>query len=189
MNTLRNHDVHASVDDAVPIWPAETTARSLGFRYADDSPWLILPAGVGLELTLDIIPRLVPNTPAWIAGVINWRGTLLPVFDIAAWLCGTRSTTTGMRTIVVGKGQEAAALLTTGEPRVIPCVPARRPDAPTNSRLSPFLTRHLTSPDGDAFEFSHIHWFRSAGGQRDHRTRAADESAALADTTDSPTSS
>jgi len=188
MNTLRHQDVHASQDGIAPVW-AEATARRLGFRYSDDSPWLILPEGVGLELTLDIVPRHIPNTPAWIAGVINWRGTLLPVFDLSAWLSGARTPMMGRRTVVVGKGQEAAALLTTGEPRVISCVPAPHPSTPPCELLRPFLKLHLTGPDGDAYEFAHVSWFRAAGGQRTNRIRADEDSTARSFTTALPTSS
>ena len=60
----------------------------------------------------------VPNTAHWLLGMINQRGALVPVFDLAALLDAPRETIA--RVLVVGGGPEACAFPVDALPRPIP---------------------------------------------------------------------
>lgn len=78
--------------------------------------WLLNLGGTRLLLDGDVVGEIlddaavfaVPRTPDWVAGVINHRGTLVPVFDLALRLSGQRSTA-GLL-IVLGEDEQAVAL-------------------------------------------------------------------------------
>ncbi|NIR32768.1 MAG: chemotaxis protein CheW [Gammaproteobacteria bacterium] len=68
----------------------------------------------------DIYP--VPNTPGWLRGLVNLRGNLVPVFDLAELLGLEREEDTASvkpMLLVVGKGEEALGLIIEGFPRAI----------------------------------------------------------------------
>lgn len=78
--------------------------------------WLLNLGGTRLLLDGDVVGEIlddaavfpVPRTPDWVAGVINHRGTLVPVFDLALRLSGQRSAA-GLL-IVLGEDEQAVAL-------------------------------------------------------------------------------
>lgn len=145
---------------------AHTAGASLrlGFCFAEGQPWLTLPAGTQAEIALDARYCAIPNTPPWFHGVVNLRGAIYPVFDVAAW-CGIDLTTVPRRVLLVDQGEHRAGVLCVGEPTVLACTPmVAKADAP--SRLRDFLADSADSSRGPAVTFDHRGFFAQAGRER-----------------------
>jgi twitching motility protein PilI len=85
----------------------------------------------GSELTEVPPVRRLPNAPAWLAGVANIHGTLVPVFDLAAWLgVGAGHGGTPML-LVLGQGADAAGVLVDGLPQRLRFTPDDHADRDT----------------------------------------------------------
>lgn len=83
--------------------------RRYGVRL--DEYGLLLPQAALAEIAGTLPDCHLPNTPAWFAGVMNQRGNIVPVFDLAA-LLDTQSSTSRARAwvLVVGTRDEAVGL-------------------------------------------------------------------------------
>lgn len=95
--------------------PGVTTVAAPAPRWAVPAgPWhLLFDPGLGCEL---LEPRPVtplPGAPPWLPGVVNLRGTLVPVFDPASL---AERSAAGARLLAVGAGEEAAVLRVAGMP-------------------------------------------------------------------------
>lgn len=72
----------------------------------------------------------VPNTPASCRGLINLRGSLVPIFDIRKTFGGGG----GYRwVLVVGRGEQAAGLVIDGLPKQVKVTESARVDQPLES--------------------------------------------------------
>jgi twitching motility protein PilI len=94
----------------------------------------------GSELTE--LPQLfrMPNAPHWLLGMANLHGTLIPVFDLAAYLGVEREVTNRRFLLVLGHGGDAAGVLIEGLPERLRWSPEDRMDTETApSRLAEHL--------------------------------------------------
>lgn len=64
------------------------------------------------------IPKLhhIPNAPAWFVGVTNLHGMVIPVFDLGIYLGAEHSKQKQQRLLVLGQGNDAAAVIIDGLP-------------------------------------------------------------------------
>ena len=79
----------AALDDGFMAPPAEAgattdTAAIERLAIGIGSLHLLLPADAGREVILPPPASSLPHTPAWLVGVANVRGALVPVLDLAA---------------------------------------------------------------------------------------------------------
>ncbi len=81
-------------------------------------------AEVGEVLRLDRAPLPVPGAPAWLAGILNHHGHVVPVLRLDGVLGVAPST--GEQAIHVDLGGEPAALLVDG----VDCLESVRPEGP-----------------------------------------------------------
>lgn len=94
-----------------------------GFRIGTLS--LLVPLGIGSEVLAWSPPAALPNSPGWLLGVINLRGALVPVFDLAPMFDGDADHATTApdgpdarrMILVLDKGDRAAGLVIDGHPR------------------------------------------------------------------------
>ena len=63
---------------------ADVVERRYGVRLSEYG--LLLPQAALCEIAETLPDCRLPNTPAWFAGVMNQRGNIVPVFDMAALL-------------------------------------------------------------------------------------------------------
>ena len=65
------------------------------------------------------VPRAyrLPNTHRWFLGVVNLRGSLVPLFDVAACLELPEAPADRRMMLVLGEGDDAAATVIDGPPR------------------------------------------------------------------------
>lgn len=83
--------------------------RRLGFKIGDIG--LLIASEVISELT-DMLPICaIPNTASWLLGLVNLRGNLLPVFDVAALLQVDHAKNKKSMLLILGEGDTAAGIL------------------------------------------------------------------------------
>ena len=87
----------------------QTAERRYGVRLAEYG--LLLPQAALAEIAETLPDCRLPNTPAWFAGVMNQRGNIVPVFDLAALLeTQSRTSRARARVLIVGTRDEAVGL-------------------------------------------------------------------------------
>ena len=107
------------------VAPEAKAQARYGFRIG--SLALLVPLGVGSEVAPLINPAVIPNGPAWLSGVINLRGALVPVVDLRGPLGldparagdGRGDASARPMVLIFGKGEEAAGFLIDGYPRAV----------------------------------------------------------------------
>ena len=107
-----------------------------GFRIGELS--LMVRYEDGSELTE--MPRLyrMPNSPAWLVGVANLHGMLVPVFDLGAWAGISRDPDARPMLLVLSHGVDAAGVVIDGLPQRLRFSPDQEADAATApARLAP----------------------------------------------------
>ena len=91
--------------------PAGIAEPRIVLRCGPDELRLTLQRGVAVQVAIAPTITRVPQTRAWFRGVINQRGHLHPLFDLAAW-CGASPLPLRIDRIVVAEaGEDSAALL------------------------------------------------------------------------------
>ena len=84
-------------------------SRRLGF-YIGNLGLLIAKAAIS-ELTYPLPLCPIPNTAAWLLGLINLRGNLVPVFDLHKLLQLKPKEDTIPMLLILGSGESAGAML------------------------------------------------------------------------------
>lgn len=77
---------------------------------------LLLPADAGREVILPPPASGLPHTPAWLTGVANVRGTLVPVLDLAAAFEVERDERQRRYLLIVGEATDPLGMLVDGLP-------------------------------------------------------------------------
>jgi len=91
---------------------------------------LLLPWDGGREVMPAPAAARIPHTVAWLRGITNVRGALVPVVDLAAALGVSRAALPAYL-LICGEGETALGLLIDGLPRVLEIELANRiPDRP-----------------------------------------------------------
>lgn len=122
-------------DSGLPLVPAAQQAED---RWAVPVAgyWLLVEPDLGCELAEWSPPCRIPNMPAWLRGVTNVRGTLVPIFDLHPLLADAGRKASGKPMLfVLGEGEQAGALVVNGLPyrqrldgRLMPETPPELPD-------------------------------------------------------------
>jgi chemotaxis signal transduction protein len=139
--------------------------RRLGFRIGEIG--LLITPGTISELTdmLRICP--VPNTAGWMLGLVNIRGNLIPVFEMASLLGIQRDADKKRMLLILGQGDMAAGIPIDG-------LPAHQTLASTdklqNLPALPDIIRPYISvgyeKNGELwFQFDHIPFFQALSGR------------------------
>lgn len=130
--------------------------------------------GIGLLIDPDTVSEVIdplpvsalPNTPVWLAGLINLRGNLVPVFDLLTLLDLSRSPDDHARRILIlGEGERAAGILIDSLPEA-PALGRRLNSLPPlPSRLSEHVIDAYLSQNFVWLEFQHHSFFASLSKQ------------------------
>jgi len=108
----------AGAPDAMSA-PATHAGPSLRYGVRVGGHALLTQPGVSGEIVVDPTLYRVPLAPDWLVGVVNQRGNIVPVFDVAALLGEGRSADDARLVLVLGKAEAAAGLQVDGLPRAI----------------------------------------------------------------------
>lgn len=139
----------------------ETTVRLVVFEVGQRAYGLRVEQVIEVLRMAAIAP--LPDTPPWLAGMLNFRGQMIPVMDLRTRL-GAPWQTPGLNTpiIVVAAGQRVAGLIADVVREVIsiPGAALRVPDtlaaqAPIVTALTPVRQRLVALLDLERLLFSH----------------------------------
>jgi chemotaxis signal transduction protein len=112
--------LHGTTEAATPadIEPRDDVLERMGFSVGNLS--LLLPPNSGREVIPAPPVSRLPNTAAWLLGLANVRGNLVPVVDTAAALGATREVgKPPPYALIFGHADAAIALLIDGLPRLL----------------------------------------------------------------------
>ncbi|UEX77076.1 chemotaxis protein CheW [Spiribacter halobius] len=110
---LRRHRGRLAAAE-LPAAPVAETSEAAW--VAPIGPWRVMfDPGLGCELLEPRRPTPLPGAPAWLPGVVNLRGNLVPVFDLAQ-CADPPQRTVSPRLLAVGEGEAAAVLAIGGMP-------------------------------------------------------------------------
>jgi purine-binding chemotaxis protein CheW len=106
---------HAVDEDAAPI--GGVILRFAGARYAVDM------ASVAEVVPVPVMTR-IPGGPAWLSGVVNWRGRVLPVIDLRPLVGAALSPLpTSARLVVLAEGDIEVGVVADMVPGLLDCDP------------------------------------------------------------------
>ena len=78
---------------------------------------LLLPIDTPSTLVENTLPACrLPHTPHWLARIINWNGITVPVFHLETLLDFEIVSTSGLKTLIIGHGEDAVGLQVTAMP-------------------------------------------------------------------------
>jgi chemotaxis signal transduction protein len=100
----------------VPV-ATETVKKQLRYGFRSGGLSLLIQGGVGSEVVPMMPLAAIPNGPGWLQGVINLRGNLVPVCDLAQMLSDAPDAAARKTMILVlDKGDKAAGFVIDGHP-------------------------------------------------------------------------
>ncbi len=144
------HDAPIPIDElkarALALAQSEDGAATLGTRvpflaFGAAGEWFALPlAGVHEVIRGSrVVP--IPYTPVAVRGVVNRRGDLVPVLDLAV-LFGRPAGSGGDAIVIVGHAPMLAGLLTDGWPEIVDVSDAAFAALPHQNRFVRGVCRH-----------------------------------------------
>ena len=127
-----------------------THVQRYGFRIGANQ----LLHDLNLPVELGEAPRCfpLPNSGAWFRGLMNLRGNLVPVFDLADLIEGEEIRPRRQMLLVIGSGDRAAGLIIDGTPMQISVDTGHRVDDPED--VPQVLRDHLRA----AYQFAGGLW-------------------------------
>lgn len=134
--------------------------RRYGFRLGGVG-LLIAPQAGSEAISMPAIAP-IPNSVPWLRGMLNLRGALVPVFDLALVLGLPRQAYREQPAVLIfGKGAQAVGVITDGHPKQLPGLSrvAQLPELPT--ALKGHVAAAYTHDEDLWFEFDHEAFFLS----------------------------
>lgn len=149
---------------ATGIAPTERRRVRYGFRLGN----------LGLLINQDTVSEVLeqapvyplPNTPVWLAGLVNLRGNLVPVFDVRQLLELTDADRQAKRRLLVlDQAERAVGLLIDTLPQVATFGQPLNRMPPLPVTLRPHVSKAYAQEDTVWLEFNHQGFFQSLAGQ------------------------
>lgn len=145
--------------------PGATTQVSsrVAIRISAALPPLLLPEGTVCQVAIAPVLAPVPNCQPWFRGVYGLRGTLVPVFDVAAASGKDLIELRNCTLLVIDPDRKPVGLVCTQAPEVVigmACEPQAVPEELTS--LSAHLGAPMAAGDRHLFEFSIQSWIATA---------------------------
>lgn len=131
----------------------------IAFRIHAAMPWLLIPIEVPSQVALEPVLAPVPNVKSWLRGVLNLRGNLVPVFDIAA-ACGFAISDLQSSTVLVLEpANNPIGFLCIESPQIALGRPAQASLIPDSLEvLRNFVVPPMQLESGLAYEFRFRAW-------------------------------
>jgi twitching motility protein PilI len=140
------------------IEPRQEVSR-FGFRLGDFG--LLIASNTLSEVVAQAAIYPVPNTPAWVRGLSNLRGSLVPVFDLHLLLdLPLPSQKSARIVLVMDRGEEAVGIFIDGLPRVVDISRAIQQTPPVPTVLRDHVGRAYIENGIPWLEFLHERFFR-----------------------------
>jgi twitching motility protein PilI len=154
----------ASLHAPVTVVTQASTASQtrIGFRIHPALPWLVLPTSVPAQLAVEPELAPVPNVKPWLVGVLNLRGNLVPVFDVARWQgVPAPAQVDALQVLVVTPGPQAMAVLVSESPALLAVRTSG--STPADDPLAAIAPHRYSAAEGIVYEFDPHAWLRGAG--------------------------
>ncbi|HRD49402.1 MAG: chemotaxis protein CheW [Candidatus Competibacter sp.] len=149
---------------AIGVAPAERQRARYGFRIG----------GVGLligqDTSSEVLERApvypLPKAPAWLLGLVNLRGNLVPVFNVKPLLeLEDGDAPDKSRLLILGGGDKAVGILIDGLPQLAATSNALPRLPPLPVALRPYVTKAYMRDNTVWLEFDHYGFFEALGGR------------------------
>lgn len=109
-----------ALDFAAPL--SDRWSKQRGYGVTVGGVNILLPVGAYSELTFDPVITALPNAPQYFVGLLNMRGNLIPVYDLALYMYVVEQSQPALidlskkiikkpQVVVLGKGDDSVALL------------------------------------------------------------------------------
>ena len=142
---------------------AGQTAPRVMVRLSPLLPALLLPVGAVSQMAVDPVLALVPNCQPWFRGVYGMRGTLVPVFDVAAERGLALAELRGATVLVIDPARKPMGLLCIQAPEIVTAFASEpRPLPAELSCLAGHIGRPMMTSLGPIFEFDFRSWLSNA---------------------------
>jgi twitching motility protein PilI len=141
--------------------PQVDAVTRYGYRLGDLG--ILLGVRLPCEVVPPFTPTHIPGSPRWFSGVINLRGSLVPVFDLRA-LFDLTSSTSVLKTptgLILDRGDYAAAVIADGHPRPLKNMTPLSELPPMPDVLEPFVNTAYTQDREVWLELDHRKFFAS----------------------------
>ena len=141
----------------------------------------LLHRGSGAELVSKPTFAPLPNAPAWLRGLMNLRGNLLPIVDLQQLLSGgeqAAAVDAGFLVLVYGKADKAVGVSIDAPPRAVRDMHAVEQLPPLPDDLLPHVGEAYLEGEEFWVEFKHESFFdalTTSGAGRADATRIQEE--------------
>jgi twitching motility protein PilI len=143
--------------------PEEAAVR-FGFRVG--ALGLLVAPSTVCEVIVQPVVYPVPNSPPWLAGLMNLRGNLVPVFDLhLAWELGEPQARSRHTLLVLDRGEAAAGLYIDELPHAVDTSHLLRQLPPMPVALREHVTNAYIENGIAWLEFLHQQFFLSLGAR------------------------
>lgn len=153
--------------DQLPAEPSNDDSLLFGdirFGFHIGSLNLLLKQHIYSELIDMPEYSILPNTPKWIIGVSNLRGSIYPIFDLHTLLGIKKPSSRDLKIFIVDKGEGMLGIPIDLPPKSIKNItlqhdakiPSETPEA-----LSDFISDIYSEGSNGWLEFDHINFFTS----------------------------
>jgi twitching motility protein PilI len=170
-HTTPSNDISENALDVLSLLDADSEARALRGEPRHGITWqrgeaatlrMLIPRGLRAEILVQPKINRLPGAPAWLLGIVNARGELIPVIDLPIWAGLPRSIEKIQRVLHLGGGEQSFALMVDSEPRLLFTQPSERNDATALPQaLKPFLNGEVVSEAQYWFDLAHQRWLES----------------------------
>ena len=116
LNALELNDDELGHETAAEIAAAQHEQLRHGVTIGSFN--VLLPTDQVSEVVKGSTVFPVPKTAAWVRGLLNLRGNLVPVFDLAGQFDPTAKAPETPQLLAIGKADQAVALLVDGIPKL-----------------------------------------------------------------------
>jgi len=116
LNRLQLDDEEMRNETAAILGTAEHVQQRHGVAIGSFS--VLLPGDTVSEVVKGSTVYPIPKTASWVKGLLNLRGNLVPVFDLAEHFDVDAQAPESPQIVVVGKAEQAVALIVDGIPKL-----------------------------------------------------------------------
>ncbi|ASF47368.1 chemotaxis protein CheW [Methylovulum psychrotolerans] len=124
----------------------EIAATVLGFRIGDLG--FLLPISLHCEVIGHLPVNPIPRVKPWFSGLLNMRGTIVPVVDLYLLPNTVGSPPKKRYLLTIGRGEKTVALWIDGYPLLLPDMATPLPSLPPLPELLQPCVSHAYSHDG-----------------------------------------
>lgn len=97
----------------------QENAQEMRYGYRVGTLGFLVNQRVQSEVVEDPSIYPVPNSPSWMAGLMNLRGNIVPVFHLHGLLDSDEQISKQKNTLVLGEGESMLGIMINGLPKVI----------------------------------------------------------------------